>query len=237
MYATNPDAVTGPEVESLIADLSAARELLSEKDRAFATNLIEGQYGFKTRGFLTPKQHEWAKKMLVIAVSGSDEKQDQVKVGGFSKLLAFFQKANQHLKYPRITVVWNGMPVQVALTGNGSKQPGTLNVTDGKPYGFNKYYGRVGKDGVWTAGRGLDDVQIDQVHAMLLEINEDPAAFAKKYGQQSGFCCFCNSQLTDDRSLLMGYGPVCAKHWHLPWGKNVVSGVVLVENHVHKVAV
>ena len=40
-------------------------------------------------------------------------------------------------------------------------------------------------------------------------------------GVQSHFCCFCSTELTDDRtghSIDRGYGPICANKYGLPWG-------------------
>ena len=43
---------------------------------------------------------------------------------------------------------------------------------------------------------------------------------ARSHGHRTGYCCFCGQLLTDEeRSVAFGYGPVCAKHWGLPWGK------------------
>jgi len=34
----------------------------------------------------------------------------------------------------------------------------------------------------------------------------------------TGNCCFCRRELTDKRSTEVGYGPICADHFSLPWG-------------------
>lgn len=40
------------------------------------------------------------------------------------------------------------------------------------------------------------------------------------HGARSGYCRFCGLQLPDkERSVNFGYGPICARHWALPWGK------------------
>lgn len=43
---------------------------------------------------------------------------------------------------------------------------------------------------------------------------EEAAAF----GLTHGHCIACAHDLTDDRSLIVGYGPVCAKRYGWPWG-------------------
>lgn len=41
---------------------------------------------------------------------------------------------------------------------------------------------------------------------------------AGEFGLTHGWCIFCSIDLTDERSLTVGYGPVCAKKRSLPWG-------------------
>jgi hypothetical protein len=43
---------------------------------------------------------------------------------------------------------------------------------------------------------------------------EEAAAF----GHATGHCVYCSRELTDDRSVEVGYGPVCAEKNGLPWG-------------------
>ena len=44
----------------------------------------------------------------------------------------------------------------------------------------------------------------------------DPAAAAKAYGALMGRCSFCDTAITDEGSVEVGYGPVCAKRFGLP---------------------
>lgn len=45
-----------------------------------------------------------------------------------------------------------------------------------------------------------------------------PAQVAADYGHRTGRCCFCQRDLSDKRSVDVGYGPICAEKWGLPWG-------------------
>jgi len=58
---------------------------------------------------------------------------------------------------------------------------------------------------------------------LLTETMADPLAFAVRVGQRTGRCCFCARELTDGRSVSVGYGPVCAGHYGLPWGERAVA--------------
>ena len=41
---------------------------------------------------------------------------------------------------------------------------------------------------------------------------------AARFGSVTGSCVFCMRTLTDERSISVGYGPICAEHNGLPWG-------------------
>lgn len=41
---------------------------------------------------------------------------------------------------------------------------------------------------------------------------------AAEFGQLYGICMYCWSELTDERSIEVGYGPICANKRGLPWG-------------------
>lgn len=70
---------------------------------------------------------------------------------------------------------------------------------------------------------------IDAVRAF----GDDPIRHAAAHGQRTSNCCFCRLQLTDGRSLAMGYGPVCASNWGLPWGDQrvVTRAAVTFDNY------
>jgi Family of unknown function (DUF6011) len=65
----------------------------------------------------------------------------------------------------------------------------------------------------------LSDNAPDWVVEQLREFAKDPAEYAGAYGKKTGSCCFCSQTLTDPRSVTVGYGPVCANRWFLPWGE------------------
>ena len=51
----------------------------------------------------------------------------------------------------------------------------------------------------------------------IARFNENPGAFAAENGRRTGTCCFCSRLLTESRSVEVGYGPVCAEKYNLPW--------------------
>ena len=47
---------------------------------------------------------------------------------------------------------------------------------------------------------------------------------ASAFGGLTGTCVFCSRRLTDERSIAVGYGPVCAEREGLPWGEESSVG-------------
>jgi hypothetical protein len=53
----------------------------------------------------------------------------------------------------------------------------------------------------------------------LTAANRVSADQASQFGAVTGRCVFCSRKLTDERSIEVGYGPVCAERENLPWGE------------------
>lgn len=119
------------------------------------------------------------------------------------------------LRWPKLTLALDGKRVQLSLAGDASKHPGTVNVTDGARYPANVWYGRILTDGTFQPGRDCSDAVV----GILRRLASDPAGTAADHGHSSGACCFCGRDLNDERSTAVGYGPVCAAKWSLPWGE------------------
>lgn len=58
----------------------------------------------------------------------------------------------------------------------------------------------------------------DPAGAITISLAENPAKVAADYGRLSGRCCFCKIELTDEKSIAVGYGPQCARSYGLPYG-------------------
>jgi len=132
------------------------------------------------------------------------------KVVDASNILAMFDKAAESIKYPKVQFT----DVKVSRSGARAKEPFALNVTDYGRYPNNEWYGRIGRDGKFVPSRKATPEVID----LIEKFDADPAGFAGDHGRTSGACAFCGRELTDDRSKIVGIGPVCAKKFNLPWG-------------------
>jgi hypothetical protein len=130
-----------------------------------------------------------------------------------SNIVAIFDVATQNLKWPKICVQLDDTRVVFSRAGSGSRYPGSINITDGGPYGNNAYYGRI-QDNQWRPNLNTPDAVIEFVQ----KFSDNPVKISSEYGRLTGNCCFCRKMLTDDRSTSVGYGPICAEHWGLPWG-------------------
>ena len=111
------------------------------------------------------------------------------------------------------------------MAGERSRNPGQINLTDGRPYGDNTYYGRVSTDGQLTLSRYFEGEsrgpEKDALVASLRRLADEPEKIAAEYGKYSGNCCFCGLPIgegDDRRSAEVGYGPNCAQNYGLPWG-------------------
>jgi hypothetical protein len=138
-------------------------------------------------------------------------------VGDLSRIVAMFDRARAHLRFPAI--VLDGFRISVA--GARASEPGSLTVTGvdrDVPGRFGRmerrWFGRVSLNGSFQPSRAAAADLGDK----LRRFAADPAGEAAAYGRLHGACCFCNRALRDERSTAVGYGPDCADHYGLPWG-------------------
>jgi len=143
-------------------------------------------------------------------------------VGDLSRINAMFDRAKAHLKYPAI--VLEGFRVSVA--GARAKEPGSLTITSIDRTGTDKFgrpardwYGRVSVTGTFHPARNAPADLGDK----LRRFAADPVGEAAAFGHLHGACCFCARALSDDRSTTVGYGPICADHYGLPWGERLAA--------------
>lgn len=138
-----------------------------------------------------------------------------------SKLFELFDKARQHLKYPSLIFSYHtdealfdinniklglGTDPNTIWVSNGFARGNPKNILYGK---FPRFYNGF----VPYHNRSVDIISI------LEQLCEDPIKFGSMKGQKFRHCCFCNTELTSKESLFVGYGPICADNWGLPWGE------------------
>jgi len=161
---------------------------------------------------LTEKQTRAALSMKekVEAKRAAKASSYQTSPESYPRIAATLGYAGESLKYPKLRLVTeSGQRVVLVLGGKGH-----INVTDGRPFGENTYFGRIMLDGPAR----LTQAVTPEIRALLAEVEADPASAARAQGVRTGACCFCSRELTDERSTEKGYGPICATKWGLPWG-------------------
>jgi hypothetical protein len=122
----------------------------------------------------------------------------------------FLARAAGKLKFPKVVFLApGGGELKLYVAGARSTFPGSIQVLVN-----GEWLGRVTVEGE-AHGRKLtgDAAMIAAINTVAL----DPAKAAKDYAALRGCCSFCAKPLTDDGSIEVGYGPICAKHYGLPW--------------------
>ena len=210
MYRTRTVELNAEQVVPVQA-LEAVISKLSERDRSFAGDLVAN---FRRWGRLSEKQLQWVDTLTQRATSPAPVPQAAVTVD-VQRIQDLFDRAATKLRRVRIALQdAAGNPVVMARAGQQSKYAGQIMLTDGRPFGENKFYGRIDTDGKFypTRHAGKDVV------ALVSEFAANPEEVAGRYGRLTGGCCFCVRPLKDERSLSVGYGPICADRFGLNWG-------------------
>lgn len=187
-------------VESTLTD-AEAQAVLAEKD-----NASNFEKSLATKSKLSLKMRNW---LHVLAHWTITPREEPAASASFPTTFAMLEKVREdgRKKFPKVRLAIEGQIVQLALS-----RKGTVNVTDGRPFRANKYFGAIQPGGSFRDGRDLTADVRTLLHA--LEINATNAV--KRYS--TGQCCFCNLELDTRESRTAGYGPVCAKNHGLPWG-------------------
>jgi hypothetical protein len=169
---------------------------LEPRDHGFARSLLNTPFPSLT-------QRAWIEKLALRALPRPIQK-----IKHAERIFALFDHAAKHLNSPGITL-GSEFPVRVEL------QRDVLKVSNA--FGRRRereWYGDLRRDGTFDP---LTD-ESENVVAVLRIFAKDPIRMARDHGFRTGYCCFCCLALTDEeRSVALGYGPICAKHWGLPW--------------------
>lgn len=118
-----------------------------------------------------------------------------------------------------VRACYAGKPIQSAIARPEPVRPVT---EPGVYFDGERYYKVVqNQEGtrlyakVWDAEWVYSPGALNRLHSGMRVTAEEAARFGKLWGQ----CVFCSRLLTDERSVAVGYGPVCASHNGLPWGE------------------
>jgi uncharacterized protein DUF6011 len=198
--------------------LPQALNIIAKLDNDFARSLLSARS-------LSEKQVAWVHKLALDAVTPWPAPVVTVVDGvNFMPLVEIMAHAATHLKFPGITLEVNGQPMKVTIGKVNSKNPGWLYLTDGGGFSTGKYFGKVSPVGELVVGRDMTS----EVEQAIRAFAQDPVGMARAHGHKTCRCCFCNLPLKDERSTKVGYGPVCADHFNLPWSFKELEALELV---------
>lgn len=187
---------------TLAATLEAAINAgdIQPRDIDFARSLLAGFA--KWRSF-TPRQEPHVIRLITPAAAPA-----QPTLADVSGILRLLNRAKARgLKRPGFTLKSAASELRLSLAPDTGKNPGYVYVkVDGA------YAGKIAPDGKLTTNTVLVNIPL------LSQMAADPAATAASHGHQTGACCFCSRSLDDPRSVAVGYGPVCADKYELPYG-------------------
>lgn len=146
-----------------------------------------------------------------------DAQRETAVVGDLAPMIAMFDRAARHLKFPAVVITVEGLQrgVRVSRAGPGSRFPGSINVVSEDS---RSWFGRITLDGRFAPGSNLPTALTEPLLAALRAFAADPVRVASEYGRLTGRCCFCRLALKDERSTSAGYGKQCAENYGLQWG-------------------
>ncbi len=219
--------------EAAINDvLGNGNHALEEADIAYAEKALAYVQGFANKAVLSDFEHnilviansaviEMRACGLAAAIVGCYNRVDPVvnrakpvNVGDMAGVIALFNTAGSRLKNPKVEIEFGGVGSVTLMMLKTGKHPGSISIKSGKGYDA-PWFGRIHTDGRFEPSRiapqGLDTA--------LLAFAADPAGVAAQHGHKTGQCCFCSIPLRDARSVFVGYGATCAKHFALPYPK------------------
>jgi hypothetical protein len=202
---------------------------LDVRDQSFASSLLAQL----DRKGLSKSQLYWLRKLADKAIGVANEpERTKTQIGELKGIMELFDKAKEHLQKPAIVLAIEADEgrflhvdrktsketrydeYRINIAGERARVPGSLNVANtNNP---STWYGRVLITGEFEASPR--DTTPTELIPGLVKFAAEPAKIASESGRLTGKCCFCNISLTDERSTAVGYGPICAKHYGLPWG-------------------
>ena len=192
----------------LLVDMHSCIPAMTEKDQKFATDLYAG---YQRQGGLSPKQWHW------VGVLRDRVSEVEPIYGSFNAILVMFRlaAANGGLKRPKIRLMSHeGRFVQLNFDPEETNRVKVF-VDGWQGHGIRKYAGERSDDMIkpYTSDRMTPDVK-----AIIQELALDPAKTARAMAAKLSACMYCGQRLSDAPSKEVGYGPVCAANYELPWG-------------------
>lgn len=186
---------------SAFADLPQAAAYLRGQPHLsdFARSLL-------TQRFLSPTQAAWVHRLATERAAEHATPVDH-SVPDFTRVVAMLRHASAAQKrFPRIT-----LPDGVTVTlGRGAVFVRAQSAT-------------IARIGVETGRVEWRSNQYPAFADALRNLAEHPEQVLAQHGVATGKCCYCGRALSTAESRSVGYGPICAGNYGLPWGDTSVA--------------
>jgi hypothetical protein len=115
--------------------------------------------------------------------------------------------------------------VAFKIASLSSKYKGSVMVTSGGAYGQSSYFGNI-HDGIFTPAPKCTD----EITEFVVKFATNPHKMGSAYGLATMHCCFCSRPIDTVDSKTMGYGPVCASKFGLPWGAKATKSASVYDS-------
>lgn len=182
--------------------MATARIILAEnidrlepRDQGFASSLLSAP-------FPSPTQESYIERLAKQAMPRPAQR-----ISHTDRIFGLFDHAANHISRPGISLRLPDFSLRIERHRDVLKLSNAF-----RSHRDRIWYGDLSRDGTYDP----HTAEADNVATVLRAFAQAPLAMAQNHGYRTGYCCFCGLQLTDEeRSVSLGYGPVCAKHWGL----------------------
>lgn len=146
-------------------------------------------------------------------------------------IMTIMQLASESQEWPKIRLQ---MPDGSPLVLSYNKKKHWINVSNGKVSwdDNNIFYGKIamkietideGKAPIhymeYMPVHGMARQESNAIRSIIVAFGMNPMQSAKMYSNATCNCSFCGRHLTNQNSIAVGYGPICAANFGLQWGK------------------
>jgi hypothetical protein len=228
----------------------AAIDSIPFKSQGFVKSLLAGKAKY---GSNSPKQQHWVRVYAEQAQKAINPAGINVTVGGAKaapvpqvlsaiivgeQLYGMLKKAEDfvfakggkkrpQIKFKPSELSPNTPEIGFKIAGASSKFKNQVMVTSGGQYGQSHYYGRI-ESGIYHPAPKATPAVIE----FVVGFAQEPHKMGSAYGLATFHCCYCGKGIDTVDSKVMGYGPVCASKFGLPWGKKATKAAGIV-GHSH----
>jgi hypothetical protein len=205
----------GKTVDTPLEDAYAVNLFLEmpEKNNNFVSSI---QADIRKGKKLSQDQLVWVHHYAIGWLTEKTHTSQEVGSSILIKIAEMLEAASINLKYPKIRLASSdGQVITLSKSSDDSRYPNTIGVFAAERNCFGRIENLPNSD---SAVFRKSKICPDWVEESILHFAGNPVEGAKTFAKLTGNCCFCNTALTDKKSVGEGYGPICARRYNLPWG-------------------